>query len=301
MQAGRVLRPAQRRRRPGRRGRGAVGGRRHRADPVHRRSAPADQQAGAAGIRSGNRELAALVPPLAAAEAAAIQRGQLLFDQIHVQPVPPPVVPRGRPDLPGAVGRRPTTATACSRAAGCPSSSGLDVRVPVTFDITNDQPDNKFDVGVGAEPDPPRQLPSGRDRTRSSSPTPTCGGTTWVTGWPSRSTRWGPASPSSSPPPLWGVGSSAPYLHDGRAVTLTEAILWHRGEGEIVPHRLPAAARPTRRRWWRSSTTSSSSSPRRRRFPRKRNRRRTAPGLAGPRLPGNPAISATGSQPDRPL
>jgi hypothetical protein len=31
---------------------------------------------------------------------------------------------------------------------------------------------------------------------------------------------------------LWGVGSTAPYLHDGRATTLTEAILGHGGEGE---------------------------------------------------------------------
>jgi CxxC motif-containing protein (DUF1111 family) len=29
---------------------------------------------------------------------------------------------------------------------------------------------------------------------------------------------------------LWGVGSTAPYLHDGRATTLTEAILFHGGE-----------------------------------------------------------------------
>lgn len=31
---------------------------------------------------------------------------------------------------------------------------------------------------------------------------------------------------------LWGVGSTAPYLHDGRATTLTEAILEHGGEGQ---------------------------------------------------------------------
>jgi hypothetical protein len=31
---------------------------------------------------------------------------------------------------------------------------------------------------------------------------------------------------------LWGVGSSAQYLHDGRATTLTEAILEHGGEGD---------------------------------------------------------------------
>lgn len=32
-------------------------------------------------------------------------------------------------------------------------------------------------------------------------------------------------------PPLWGVRDSAPYMHDGRAETLSEAILMHGGEG----------------------------------------------------------------------
>jgi CxxC motif-containing protein (DUF1111 family) len=30
---------------------------------------------------------------------------------------------------------------------------------------------------------------------------------------------------------LWGVGTTRPYMHDGRASTLTEAILEHGGEG----------------------------------------------------------------------
>ncbi len=41
-------------------------------------------------------------------------------------------------------------------------------------------------------------------------------------------------SPSPSEwrtPPLWGVADSAPYLHDGRAATLTEAIQLHKGQG----------------------------------------------------------------------
>lgn len=39
-------------------------------------------------------------------------------------------------------------------------------------------------------------------------------------------------------PPLWSIGLTAgvsggeAYLHDGRAQTLEEAILWHGGEGE---------------------------------------------------------------------
>jgi CxxC motif-containing protein (DUF1111 family) len=32
--------------------------------------------------------------------------------------------------------------------------------------------------------------------------------------------------------PLWGVADSAPYLHDGRAPTLHDAILWHDGEAK---------------------------------------------------------------------
>lgn len=33
---------------------------------------------------------------------------------------------------------------------------------------------------------------------------------------------------------LWGVADSAPYLHDGRALTLNEAILLHGGEAQMV-------------------------------------------------------------------
>ena len=39
-------------------------------------------------------------------------------------------------------------------------------------------------------------------------------------------------------PPLWGIGLTAgvsggeAYLHDGRARNLSEAIVWHGGEGE---------------------------------------------------------------------
>jgi len=32
-------------------------------------------------------------------------------------------------------------------------------------------------------------------------------------------------------PPLWGLRFTAPYLHDGRAATLEEAVLAHAGEG----------------------------------------------------------------------
>jgi CxxC motif-containing protein (DUF1111 family) len=42
----------------------------------------------------------------------------------------------------------------------------------------------------------------------------------------------GPATPAEwRTPPLWGVKDSAPYMHDGRANTLEEAIRLHTGQG----------------------------------------------------------------------
>ncbi|MEM9587554.1 MAG: di-heme oxidoredictase family protein, partial [Planctomycetota bacterium] len=38
-------------------------------------------------------------------------------------------------------------------------------------------------------------------------------------------------------PPLWGVADTAPYLHDGRASTLLEAITLHGGEAEGTTNR----------------------------------------------------------------
>ncbi|MHC4845328.1 MAG: di-heme oxidoredictase family protein [Planctomycetota bacterium] len=35
-------------------------------------------------------------------------------------------------------------------------------------------------------------------------------------------------------PRLWGIADTAPYLHDGRALTLTDAILSHGGEGQAA-------------------------------------------------------------------
>ena len=32
--------------------------------------------------------------------------------------------------------------------------------------------------------------------------------------------------------PLWGISAVGPYLHDGRAGTIDEAIMWHGGEAE---------------------------------------------------------------------
>ena len=41
---------------------------------------------------------------------------------------------------------------------------------------------------------------------------------------------------------LWGVGSTAPYGHDGRSMNLTEVILRHGGEAQAVRDRFAALA-----------------------------------------------------------
>jgi CxxC motif-containing protein (DUF1111 family) len=41
--------------------------------------------------------------------------------------------------------------------------------------------------------------------------------------------------------PLWGLREGGPYLHDGRAASLPEAILWHGGEATGARGRFAAA------------------------------------------------------------
>ena len=54
-------------------------------------------------------------------------------------------------------------------------------------------------------------------------------------------------------PPLWGIGvqkgvvPGVGYLHDGRARTLTEAILWHGGEAEYSASKFRALNEDLRR------------------------------------------------------
>ena len=48
--------------------------------------------------------------------------------------------------------------------------------------------------------------------------------------------------------PLWGVGSTAPYGHDGRSINLMEVILRHGGEAQPAREQF-ADLSPTRQRW----------------------------------------------------
>jgi len=112
-----------------------------------------------------------------------------------------------------------------------PVAEGVDPKRAVRFDLTQDQPDNRllnpdgsvrFRLGsLRVDPTGKKALVDlggdlkrhdmGRGLAESVDETGT-GASVFLT------------------ENLWGVGSTAPYLHDGRATTLTEAILEHGGE-----------------------------------------------------------------------
>jgi CxxC motif-containing protein (DUF1111 family) len=53
----------------------------------------------------------------------------------------------------------------------------------------------------------------------------------------------GPSPSEWRTPPLWGVADSAPYLHDGRAATLEDAIKLHAGQGQRSSRNFAALGR----------------------------------------------------------
>lgn len=57
----------------------------------------------------------------------------------------------------------------------------------------------------------------------------------------------GPAMSEWRTPPLWGVADSAPYLHDGRAATLKQAIEFHGGQAARAATTFAALPEPGKR------------------------------------------------------
>jgi hypothetical protein len=110
-----------------------------------------------------------------------------------------------------------------------PSDLGVSTSTAVKFDLTRDQPDNHIALGGG------RVFNLGALRRNSSGH-----GLVEIFGDLKRHDMGdelaeaideaGTGSSVFLTENLWGVGSTAPYLHDGRATTLTEAILFHGGE-----------------------------------------------------------------------
>ncbi|MDB5051175.1 MAG: hypothetical protein JWO30_4246 [Fibrobacteres bacterium] len=126
-----------------------------------------------------------------------------------------------------------------------PLAAGLDPAFPVTFDITRDQPDNVIENDKGKViarlgsfrkdgqgnaiielfSDLKRHdlgTPVAEPVDETASPVPTVPG----------AFQGGVGISTFLTRPLWGVGSTAPYMQDGNSTTLTEAIERHAGEAE---------------------------------------------------------------------
>ncbi|MEZ4868561.1 MAG: di-heme oxidoredictase family protein [Caldilineaceae bacterium] len=169
-----------------------------------------------------------LIDPLSAEAEAAIRRGEQFFDQIgcttcHVAQltIQDPIFyePSQNPDYRDAQ----------FSAGQDPVALGVDPAFPIAVNLTQDQPDNVIETDAGSY-------------HLGSFPTTESGGALVALYGDLKRHDLGPevAEPIDDEgipasvfltENLWGVGSTAPYLHDGRATTLAEAILAHGGEG----------------------------------------------------------------------
>jgi cytochrome c peroxidase len=169
-----------------------------------------------------------LIDPLSPAERARIIGGQAVFHAVGCAGCHVPRLLLNDPIFrePSAMKEYRDTQFPAGQD---PIAMGLDPRFPVKFDLTADQPDNRITdpsgnvVRLGSFVRDSR----GRamielygdlkrhnlgSRLAESIDEVGTGAATFLT------------------ENLWGVASTAPYLHDGRATTLTEAILEHGGE-----------------------------------------------------------------------
>ena len=110
-----------------------------------------------------------------------------------------------------------------------PRARGVDPAFPVTYDLTQDLPDNQITVG-----DQVVHLGNHVSNGRGGALIALFGDLKRHDLGPGIAEGIDEAGTGCSTfltENLWGVGATAPYLHDGRATTLTEAILEHGGEG----------------------------------------------------------------------
>ncbi len=172
-----------------------------------------------------------LIPPLTPQENQAINHGRQVFGNVGCT-----ACHRGSLKINDPVFREPSANPAYRDAtfpAGQdPVAMGLDPAFPVAFDLTEDQPDNRllddegdllFHLGAFETDDEGRAIVRlfGDLKRHDMGP---------ALAEPIDEVGSGPYVFLTEN--LWGVGSTAPYLHDGRATTLTEAILLHGGEAQ---------------------------------------------------------------------
>src|SRR6185295_9216653 len=181
-----------------------------------------------------------LDPPLTQTQITQIGRGRQVFGEVgctncHVQQLTLNSPIFSEPS------QNPAFRDGTNFPAGQPTANLVDPRNPIRFDLTKDQPDNVIFSGSTV-----------RARLGSFTAKDANGRTIVELYGDLKRHVMGPrlaepvneiAGDDVTPIPvdprnrhtpdtfltenLWGVGSTAPYMHDGRATTLTEAILEH--------------------------------------------------------------------------
>ena len=176
-------------------------------------------------------ELAALglIDPLPSEQVQSIVRGAVKFAQVGCATCHVPILRIDNPVF-SEPSQNANYRDNPFPAGQDPVSRGVDPLFPVTFNLTEDQPDNIIRDGGG---NIVYRLGSLRkdgakgivelfgDLKRHNM------GSGLAEGIDEAGTGAGTFMTEN----LWGVGSTAPYMHDGRATTITEAILEHGGEG----------------------------------------------------------------------
>jgi hypothetical protein len=180
-------------------------------------------------------ELAALglIPRLAREEAQAIQRGAVAFREVGCANCH-----RTQLRIDDPVFREPS-ASADYRDGTFPGGQdpvarGLDPAFPVSFDLTKDQPDNRI---LDDDGNIVYRLGSFRADASGGAVVELLGDLKRHDMGPGLAEgidEVGTGAATFMTENLWGVASTAPYLHDGRATTLTEAILEHGGEAQAA-------------------------------------------------------------------
>ena len=156
-------------------------------------------------------------------EAAAIAAGEALFETVGCATCHVPAL-----EVENTVFSEPSQSLAYQPS---PMPAGLDPATPITFDITTDHFDNAFELADGTI-------------VRLGDFETTAEGAAIIRAYSDLKRHdMGPGLAEAIDETghgasvfltkeLWGLADTAPYLHDGRATTITEAIQWHGGEGQ---------------------------------------------------------------------
>jgi cytochrome c peroxidase len=179
-------------------------------------------------------ELASLgLMELSSEEIKAINRGQQVFDQTGCATCHSPLLKIHNPIF-SEPSQHPQFRDTVFPAGQDPVAMDVDPNFPVTFDLTRDQPDNQ--ITDRARQGGVYRLGSLETDREGRAIVRLYGDLKRHDMGPGLAEAIDDTGTGESvflTENLWGVGSTAPYLHDGRASTLTKAVLEHSGEAEV--------------------------------------------------------------------